>query len=135
MAAGHRKTGRKFLELCNLKIETKPSMIEKSIISLKAAIQSGGEVGGEAETNRCIACIMKEIQTTGQEIVQFSWNPRKDDPETKPASEPTSNQRSQPHISLVTIIAIIIIYHPLYQHSHPHQEYPPNYHRYPPSYY
>jgi hypothetical protein len=37
---------------------------------------SRGEVGAEAKTNPYIACITREIQTTGQEIIQFSWNPR-----------------------------------------------------------
>jgi hypothetical protein len=58
---GHQKTRRKTLGLCNLKIEIELSTAEKSITHLEVAIQVRGDVGCEAKTDLCIACIMREI--------------------------------------------------------------------------
>jgi hypothetical protein len=60
-----------------MKIETEILTLEKSITPLEVAIQAGGEVGGEAKIDLCIACILRELRMIGQENVQFSWNPRK----------------------------------------------------------
>jgi hypothetical protein len=74
---GRYKIGRNFLDHHNQRIEIELSTLEKTITTPEEVTQARGEVGSEAKTYLCIACIMREVQTTGQEIVQFSWNPRK----------------------------------------------------------
>jgi hypothetical protein len=54
---------------------------------------SWGEVGAKVKIDFYIACIMREIQITGQGVAQSSWNPRKD-LETKSVDESTSSQKS-----------------------------------------
>jgi hypothetical protein len=73
---GHKETGRNILDLYNLKIEIEPLTLEKTITS-KGGYTSRGEVGGNAKTDLCIICIMREIRIIGQEIAQFSQNPKK----------------------------------------------------------
>jgi hypothetical protein len=97
------------LGLHSQKIEIKPSTPEKSINTWEEVIQVKDEVTSEAKTDRYTACIMKETHTTEKEIVQYSLNPRKIEPQAKPATKPAPDKRSQPHNALATTIVIVII--------------------------
>jgi hypothetical protein len=62
----------KTLALHNQRTGTGPSTPEKIIPTKDAVTQARDEVTGEAKRSHYIACITKEIQTTRQEIIQYS---------------------------------------------------------------
>jgi hypothetical protein len=72
MVAGLQKIGRKNLIPRNLITDSEPLIPEKTFTTREKAIQGRDETEGEAQTNHCIACIMKMIHTIGQKIVPFS---------------------------------------------------------------
>jgi hypothetical protein len=92
-----------------MKTEIGSSTPQKSTTIQEEVTQAGDEVEGEAKMDHCILCITKEIQTTGQEIVQYFLSQEKEDPKAKLVFEPTLSQRSQPHNALATTITVIII--------------------------
>jgi hypothetical protein len=57
--------------------ETKLLTLEKSIITQEAVTQAMLNLGGEAKIDCCTVAITKEKWIIGQEIVQYSWSPRK----------------------------------------------------------
>jgi hypothetical protein len=66
-----------FGSLRNQKMETKPSTLEKRIITRETVIVVRGEALGKAKTDHYAACTTKEMHKNGQEIVQYFLSPRK----------------------------------------------------------
>jgi hypothetical protein len=71
MDADHQKTGRKILGLRNRK-GVGLSIPKEIATILEAATQAEGEAWVEAKTDISIACTMREIHTTEQEIAPSS---------------------------------------------------------------
>jgi hypothetical protein len=69
MVVGLQKIGRKILGFHSQNTGNEPLTPEKIFATREEVTQVEDEAVGEAKTNHCITCIMKMIQTTGQNIV------------------------------------------------------------------